>query len=64
MTPARADSPVRLFRTYKDGQYLPSTLWHVLQKGRKLALTPAQVASPLASRPYDVRIMTVMENSP
>lgn len=45
----------RLFRTYKGGRYLPSTLWHVLQKGRKLAFSQAQVASPLASKPYDFR---------
>jgi integrase len=45
----------RLFRTYTGGRYLPSTLWHVLQKGRKLAFTQAQVASPLANRPYDFR---------
>ena len=27
----------------------------MLQKGRKLAFTQAQIASPLASRPYDFR---------
>jgi len=38
----------RLFRTYRGGLYLPSTLWNVLQKARKQAFTPAQLASPLA----------------
>jgi hypothetical protein len=36
----------RLFRTYRGGIYLASTLWHVLQKGRKLAFTDAQLGSP------------------
>ena len=45
----------RLFRTYRDGIYLPSTLWQVLRKARPAASTPAQVNSPLASRPYDFR---------
>ena len=45
----------RLFRTYRGGVYLPSTLWNVLQKARKQAFTPAQLASPLARRPYDFR---------
>jgi integrase len=45
----------RLFRTYRGGIYQPSTLWQVLQAARPLAFTPAQVASPLASKPYDFR---------
>jgi integrase len=45
----------RLFQTYKGGIYLPSTLWRVLQEGRKLAFTKAQASSPLAHRPYDFR---------
>jgi integrase len=45
----------RLFRTYKGGIYLPSTLWTVLQKARKLAFTEAQAASLLAHKPYDFR---------
>jgi len=45
----------RLFRTYRGATYLPSTLWQVLQKARRHAFTPAQVASPLARRPYDFR---------
>ncbi|HEU5419636.1 MAG TPA: site-specific integrase, partial [Streptosporangiaceae bacterium] len=45
----------RLFQTYRGGIYLPSTLWHVLQKARKRAFTASQVASPLASKPYDFR---------
>jgi integrase len=45
----------RLFQTYRGGIYLPSTLWHVLQKARRQVFTPAQLASPLARRPYDFR---------
>jgi integrase len=45
----------RLFRTYKGRIYQPSTLWRVLQKARKQVFTPAQLASPLARRPYDCR---------
>jgi integrase len=44
-----------LFRSYRGRIYLPSTLWQVLQKARPLAFTDAQVASPLARRPYDFR---------
>jgi integrase len=45
----------RLFWTYRDGIYLPSTLWQVLQKARAAAFSPVLVASPLARRPYDFR---------
>jgi integrase len=45
----------RLFRTYRGGIYLPSTLWQVLAKARVRAFTDAQAASPLARRPYDFR---------
>jgi len=45
----------RLFRTYRGGIYLPSTLWNVLQLARKRAFTSAQLASPLARKPYDFR---------
>ena len=45
----------RLFWTYRNGIYQPSTLWQVLQKARIAAFTPAQVASPLARKPYDFR---------
>jgi integrase len=45
----------RLFRTYRGGIYQPSTLWRVLDRARGKALTEAQVASPLARRPYDFR---------
>lgn len=45
----------RLFRTYRDGTYLPSTLWQVLRQARPGAFTTAQLASPLARRPYDFR---------
>lgn len=40
----------RLFRTYRGGIYLPSTLWRVLQEARSRVLTPAQFASPLARK--------------
>jgi integrase len=33
----------------------PSSYWHVWHRARPLALTPAQFASPLARRPYDLR---------
>ena len=45
----------QLFLTYRGGTYQPSTLWQVLRKARVKAFTPAQVASPLARRPYDFR---------
>jgi integrase len=45
----------RLFRTYRGGIYLPSTLWTVLQTARKRAFTQAQLASLLARKPYDFR---------
>ncbi len=45
----------RLFRTYRGGIYLPSTLWNVLQLARKRAFNSAQLASPLARKPYDFR---------
>lgn len=45
----------RLFRTYKNGVYHPSTLWRVLDVARGKALTAAQVKSPLARKPYDFR---------
>lgn len=45
----------RLFWTYRQGIYQPSTLWQVLQKARVAAFTPAQVASPLVRKPYDFR---------
>jgi integrase len=45
----------RLFRTYRGGIYLPSTLWQVLAKARTRAFSEVQAASPLARRPYDFR---------
>lgn len=45
----------RLFQTYRGGIYQPSTLWRVLQAARPLAFTKAQLASPLARKPYDLR---------
>jgi integrase len=45
----------RLFRTYRGGIYLPSTLWRVLHEARQRAFTQPQLASPLARRPYDFR---------
>ncbi|MGI8450557.1 MAG: tyrosine-type recombinase/integrase, partial [Streptosporangiaceae bacterium] len=45
----------RLFRTARGGP-LNDTGWgEVWQRARPLALTPAQQASPLARRPYDLR---------
>lgn len=45
----------RLFRTRTGRPILCSTYGDVWAKARALALTPAQVASPLARRPYDLR---------
>lgn len=45
----------RLFRSENGNPILPSTWWRVWQKVRELSLTPAQVASPLMRRPYDLR---------
>ncbi|MFI6325521.1 tyrosine-type recombinase/integrase [Nonomuraea sp. NPDC050556] len=45
----------RLFRSSTDGSYSSSAYSYVWQEARKLALTPAQVASSLAARPYDLR---------
>ncbi|GAA4092269.1 tyrosine-type recombinase/integrase [Nonomuraea soli] len=45
----------RLFRTAKEGTYSSSAYSYVWQEARKLALTPSQVASALAARPYDMR---------
>src|SRR5215831_2886750 len=53
--PVGTASDGRLFRTYRGSIYLPSTLWQVLQKARPKAFTAAQVASPLARKPYDFR---------
>jgi integrase len=45
----------RIFRTGTGGTYSSSAHSYVWQEARKLALTPAQVASSLAARPYDLR---------
>ncbi|SCF18613.1 tyrosine-type recombinase/integrase [Micromonospora carbonacea] len=45
----------RLFRSGKGNVVAASTYSRVWKAARKLALTPAQVASPLAGRPYDLR---------
>lgn len=45
----------RLFWTYKGGIYLPSTLWNVLQKARKVTFTEAKQTSLLVHRPHDFR---------
>lgn len=37
------------------GVVQPTAYHHVWRRARPLALTPAQVASPLARRPYDLR---------
>jgi hypothetical protein len=40
----------------KGGRVLyPSSYHYVWQQARSLALTPAQIASPLARRPYELR---------
>ena len=45
----------RLFRTERGGPVGSTAYTEVWQQARVLALTPEQVASPLAGRPYDLR---------
>ncbi|MGW4662259.1 tyrosine-type recombinase/integrase [Streptosporangium sandarakinum] len=45
----------RLFRTSKGRPFSSSAYSAVWQEARRLTLTPEQVASPLAARPYDLR---------
>jgi integrase len=45
----------RIFRSENDNPIQPSTYWRVWDKTRTLALTPAQLATPLMRRPYDLR---------
>ncbi|MEU8061682.1 hypothetical protein [Microbispora bryophytorum] len=45
----------RLFRTSRGGVISIGTYCEAWQKARTLALTPEQVVSPLAARPYDLR---------
>ncbi|MFG1685183.1 tyrosine-type recombinase/integrase [Nonomuraea sp. NPDC049269] len=45
----------RIFSTGTGGSYSSSAHSYVWQEARKLALTPAQVVSSLAARPYDLR---------
>jgi integrase len=45
----------RLFRSEKGNPIQPSTWWQVWQKVRALSLTPAQAATALMRRPYDLR---------
>jgi integrase len=45
----------RLFFTERGSVVPSSTYWRVWSEARALAFTPAQVASPLAARPYDLR---------
>ncbi|AWS42946.1 tyrosine-type recombinase/integrase [Streptosporangium sp. 'caverna'] len=45
----------RLFRSERGGVIGSTAYTEVWQEARKLAFTPAQVASPLARRPYDLR---------
>jgi hypothetical protein len=45
----------RLFRNERNGIIGSTTYSRVWEEARRLAFTPAQVASPLAGRPYDLR---------
>ena len=45
----------RIFRSERGGVVASTAYTEVWQEARKLAFTPAQVASPLARRPYDLR---------
>ncbi len=44
-----------LFRGVRGGELAESTYCRVWRKAREAALAPAEVASPLARRPYDLR---------
>ncbi|MER7506210.1 tyrosine-type recombinase/integrase [Nonomuraea pusilla] len=45
----------RIFCTRTGGSYSSSAYSYIWQEARKLALTPEQIASSLAARPYDLR---------
>ncbi|GLX09428.1 tyrosine-type recombinase/integrase [Microbispora sp. NBRC 16548] len=45
----------RIFRSERGGVVASTAYTEVWQEARKLAFVPAQVASPLARRPYDLR---------
>ncbi|MFB4288979.1 tyrosine-type recombinase/integrase [Nonomuraea sp. ATR24] len=45
----------RLFQSERGGVVASTAYTEVWQEARKLALTPSQVTSPLAKRPYDLR---------
>lgn len=45
----------RIFRSERGGVIASTAYSEVRQDARALALTPAQVASPLTRRPYDLR---------
>ena len=45
----------RLFRSESGNPIQPSTYWRVWREVRSMALTPAQLATPLLRRPYDLR---------
>jgi integrase len=49
------DEEGRLFRSEQGNPIQPSTWWQVWKKVRALSLTPAQRATPLLQRPYDLR---------
>ncbi|MEV6423357.1 tyrosine-type recombinase/integrase [Streptomyces sp. NPDC051662] len=45
----------RVFRNERGGVLGSTAYWRVWDEARRLALTPEQVESPLAKRPYDLR---------
>ncbi|ASU78349.1 integrase [Actinopolyspora erythraea] len=45
----------QLFYGLRGGELSQSTYGHAWERARKAALTPAEFASPLAKRPYDLR---------
>ena len=51
----------RLFSTKHGNVIAASTYSRVWELARQLVLTPAQVASPLAGRPYDLRHAAVSQ---
>ena len=45
----------RIFHTTKGGTYSSSAHSYVWQEARRLVLSPEQISSSLAARPYDLR---------
>ncbi len=55
LTEFGTDTEGRLFRGARGGQLSESVYSRVWQKAREQVFNPTQLASPLVSRPYDLR---------